>query len=230
MTLRAIATIGAVAAIMAITPVDYAQAHQRPLLRCAPREAPVLRSDRYAQVYKYNFGIYTCIRRHGATPGYLGHTEYTPGVGCLEGEERCGVVNYEMLALAGDVVAYIELHYEAGGGRPPEWIVVRNIATGKVLHHTPVSVATVQMTFIEQSEVLSIVVNDEGAVAWLQRDSYGRHDGGASPHPGYDIFAIDNDGFHSLRVDLPAAPSSLALTGDKLTWTEQGIRHTARLN
>lgn len=51
-----------------------------PLRDCAPRHAMVLLSDRRAVVFRYRFGVYSCLRRRGPV-GYLGHTETTPGLG-----------------------------------------------------------------------------------------------------------------------------------------------------
>jgi hypothetical protein len=223
---RTIVAACVLALMMALSSTSYASARRKPPRNCAPPESAVLLSDPHAEVFQYRFGIYDCLRRGGPV-GYLGHTEYTGGWDCVEGEERCGVVSDE--ALAGTVVAYTELRLEPSG-RQPEHVVVRNLVTGRAMHDVSLHVATVQRTMLEEARAVRVAVNGEGAVAWIQEDQFGRHDGGTPPPTVYDVFAIDSDGFHSLRTDLPARPGSLKLTSDTLSWRQSATPESAVLD
>jgi hypothetical protein len=212
---------------MASSASSVARGNGRSLRNCAPLGAVTLLSDPHAEVFQYRFGIYDCLRRRGPS-GYLGHTEDVPGPGCIEGEERCGVVSDE--ALAGTVVAYAESRSEPTGGRWPERIVTRSIATGRVLHDFSLHVATQQQTMLEEARALPIAVNGTGAVAWIQEDWFARHDGATPPPVVYDVFAIDSDGSHSLRTDLSIEPESLKIRGRVFSWTQEGRLQSAALD
>jgi hypothetical protein len=186
----------------------------------------ILSSDRHAQIYQDIFGVYGCLR-HGRHARRLGNTQYG-GIPCRDArQEACGVVSGE--ALAGTVVAYVESRLESSG-RPPDRIVVRSIVTGRVLHVVSLDVATREATFLEEARTIDIAVEGNGAVAWIQEDSFARHGGGLSPPTVYDLFAIDSHGFHALSIDLPAAPRSLKLEDGVVVWTQEGTPHSATLN
>lgn len=116
-------------------------------------------------------------------------------------------------ALAGTVVAYCDWNDENN-----EQIVVRSIATGQVLHQFSLHVEVQRLTLLERAEARGLFVAPDGAVAWLQEDSFGRHDGGTPPPPGWDVYAVDSTGFHALSTNLPTEPQAIKLVGSVLTW------------
>jgi hypothetical protein len=191
---------------------------------CAPRQSVVVVADSHAEVFRYRSGVYACLR-HGGSARYLGHAEGARGV-CIAGEERCGVITEE--TLSGTAAAYVETRCEPSSCGP-EQIVVRSVSTGRILHDAPLEVATGQDTEVQFAVVLRIVLKADGAVAWVQQDVYGVHDGGPGPPTVFDVFAIDRNGFHSLRTGLPAKPGSLKVLGSALSWTQEGARQAAVL-
>ena len=176
-----------------VPPASMASAHRNsPLRRCAPQRSTVISADLHAQVYAYGSGVYACLMI-GRRTTYLGQREEpSTGAKCTHApREGCGAVSEE--TLAGDVVAYTEkpLGYE-------ERVIARSVATGETLHDVALSVATRQSTMLEFAVARHIVVNAEGWIAWIQEDSFGRHDGATPPPTVYDIFTVDSRGFDSL--------------------------------
>lgn len=222
--MRVLLLAGTAALFLANAPTTYARTNQGSLRSCAPPGSVVLASDRHAEVFRYRFGAYGCIRRSGHVVylGYPeGHNERTPE--CFEDEQRCSLVSQE--ALAGDVVAYQE-----GRLGDVTTIVVRSIATDRVLHDVTPQVEFSRGVFIEGARALRILVKSDGAFAWIQEESFGRHDGGASPPPAYDVYAVDRHGFRPLSTDLPAPPLMMKLVGSTLSWTQGKMRESAVLD
>lgn len=200
---------------------------------CAPaRQVAVLASNPHAQVYERlsgdrRAGLYGCLRRGGRTV-YLGEGPSYDRPPCLRKEEgHCMRATDQVLA--GTTVAYLATPVEPGYHQQ-QAIVVRSIATGRALHSVTIHVRTVQRTFLEWATVLQIVAKPDGAIAWSQEDSFGRHGGGPTPPNAYSVFAVDRDGFHTLTPELPTAPRSLTLTGSVLSWTNEATRESAVLN
>jgi len=102
--------------------------------------------------------------------------------------------------------------------------------TGRVLHRAEIYVRTVHRTLLEFAEVLALRAKPDGAIAWIQYDSYGTHGGLPTPPPAYSVFAIDGNGFHTLTPELPSAPSALALSGSLLSWTNEANRESTILD
>ena len=68
----------------------------------------------------------------------------------------------------------------------------------------------------------AIVVKSDGAVAWIVR---------TDPEEGmYQVHALDQTGSRVLSTGSDIAPSSLALAGSTLYWTQGGEPHSATLN
>lgn len=82
---------------------------------------------------------------------------------------------------------------------------------------------------LEEAEPISVVVDAAGAIAWLQEDSFGRHDGATPPPTVYDAFAVDSQGFHSLRTDMPVRPTALELLPGAVSWKVSGHPQSVRL-
>jgi hypothetical protein len=207
--------------------------HRSHLRSCAPRRGvAVLASNPHAQLYERpsadtRAGIYGCLRR-GGRPVYIGEERSYEGPQCQRKDEgHCARVT--KLALAGTVVAYLTTPVEPGV-EEQQAIVVRSIATGRALHSIAIHVRTVQRTMLEWSEVLQIVAKPDGALAWVQEDSFGRHGGGAAPPPAYSVFALDSNGFRALTPELRAPPGALRARGGVLSWTNEATQESAALS
>ncbi len=223
----------ALALSAATAPVSYARTQPSRLRSCAPRTGvAVLASNRHAQVYERlsserRAGLYGCLRGGGRAV-YLGDGPSYQGLDCPRKEEgHCVSVREQVLV--GTVVAYVaspvELGYEQREG-----IVVRSLATGRALHRVTINVRIVHRTILEEAKVLQIVAKPDGAVAWIQEDSYARHGGGTPPPTAYSIFTVDRDGFRALTPALPVVPRSFTLSESTLSWTNEATRESAVLD
>jgi hypothetical protein len=126
--------------------------------------------------------------------------------------------------LGGTVVAYCVQQAAEG-----ERIIVRSIRTGRVLHKFWLSVDPVRATENEWAEALRIFVTSYGAVAWLQEDSFGTHDGNQAPPREYDVYEVDSTGFHALSTALLVEPQAMKLVGNALTWRQETTPESAVL-
>jgi hypothetical protein len=192
----------------------------------------VLASNSHAQLYERpsgdtRAGVYGCLRRGGRAV-YLGEEKSYEGGGCLRKDEgHCARAT--QLVLAGTTVAYLTTPIEPGYAQEHA-IVIRSIATGHALHSVAIHVRTRQLTMLEGATVLQIVAKPDGAVAWVQADSFGRHGGGAAPPTVYSVFAVDREGFHTLTPELPALPRALTVTGSVLSWANEATPESAVLD
>jgi hypothetical protein len=219
--------------LAAFAPASYGRKHRSHLRSCAPRlEVAVLTSNSHAQIYERpssdtRAGMYGCLRRGGMVV-YLGEGRSYEGPGCPRKEEgHCMGATHQVLA--GTTVAYLATPVEPGYTQQ-QAIVVRSIATGRALHSVTIHVRTVHRTFLEWAMVLQIVAKPDGAIAWIQEDSFARHGGGPTPPRAYSVFAVDRDGFHALTPELPTLPRTLTLTGSVLSWTNEATQESAVLN
>jgi hypothetical protein len=145
----------------------------------------------------------------------------------MENQEQCGVASQEVLT--GTVVAYVESRQLWQGGELAPQVVARSIANGKLLHAASLTVADPRMTMLEWASPIQLAVAADGAVAWIQEDSFARHGGGIAPPTEFDVYAIDGNGPYTLSADLPAQPGSLNFVGKTLSWMQDGIREAAPL-
>jgi hypothetical protein len=228
MRTRSIGILLAAGAAFALAcPAGYAQARRPRLRSCAPRfDSSVLLSNRHAQVYEKDGYVYGCLR-HGGRATLLAHAPQA-GNGCMENQEQCGEASEE--TMTGTVVAYVESRQLWQGGELPPQIVARSIASGKLLHAASLSVAVSRETMLEWALPLQLAVAANGAVAWVQEDSFARHGGAVAPPTEFDVYAIDGDGAHTLSADLPSRPGSFEVVGKTFSWTQEGVHRSALLD
>lgn len=103
-------------------------------------------------------------------------------------------------------------------------VIVRNLRTGRVLHKVPTGIAgpgTVEV--LGDGFTTAIVVKPDGAVAWILES-------GASRPIEYQVHAVDAKGERTLASGSGIEPSSLALAGSTLYWTQDGQSFSATLN
>lgn len=127
-------------------------------------------------------------------------------------------VGIEKETLTGSMVAYEEFvvggkndEYTSGPTTSYWHVIVRNLRTGRVARAEGIS------GFVED-----IVLKSDGAAAWIVDTS-------VQPEE-HTIVAFEKTGTHTLASGPRIAPSSLALAGSTLYWTEDGRAASAVLN
>jgi hypothetical protein len=132
--------------------------------------------------------------------------------------------------LTGTVTAYEEWE-EAGAGQNAihrDVVAVRDLRTGKVLHRVPTGTpAKPQPPDVGIGRTTSIVVNGDGAVAWIVAtgEEVAGKDVGS-----YQLRVLDKSGGRVLAVGPEVDPHSLALAGSTLYWTQGGKPESASLS
>jgi hypothetical protein len=174
--------------------------------------------------------------------GRSGSLELAEIVGCVFGDTHSyvlgepppragtpsGTGGIRLETLAGSMVAYEE---GSGGPTGASWVVtVRDLRSGKVVHSVPTgtsSAAHIENGLVRQNEGIgpakTIVVKGDGAVAWIAQ----------APGEGsyqYQVHALDKTGSRLLASGVDVDPSSLALGGSTLYWTQEGKPMSSVLN
>jgi hypothetical protein len=153
-------------------------------------------------------GIFGCARGAGRA-FYLGPF--------VEGGSS-GSVGTSLIVLAGPVVAYGT--EQNGQEVTHEEIWVRNLRTGRVLHHVP-NGERPNPHSVGLGETAAIVVRADGAVAWTVRAGETRG--------GIQLRSVDASGSHLLAMSPTIDPRSLALAGSTVYWTDDGKPASAQL-
>ncbi len=187
------------------------------------------------------------VARNAQAEVYREHkaeSEFYQYRGCVYGSRRSFQLGKEAVAcdpyacfavshltLAGYFVAYEVLSSVSPGGvtspfsqgERSEWhVVVVNLRTGRVLHKVPTGKASPPAPgVIGAGETSAIVVKADGAVAWITNDF---------AKSTFEVHAVDKTGERVLAVGSNIAPTSLALAGNTLYWTEGGKPFSAMLN
>jgi hypothetical protein len=157
-------------------------------------------------------------RIHGCA---YGHKSYLLGA---EVEEcgsgvPCGGVRREVLD--GPLVAY----EEGSGGEVANTylVVVRNLRTGRVIRKLPTGTPITPRPFwVGIGPTTTIVVKSDGAVAWIVDTGF--------PDGEYQVHAVDQSGSRVLASNPDIDPTSLALAGSTLYWTQGSQPFSAPLN
>jgi hypothetical protein len=132
--------------------------------------------------------------------------------------------------LAGTVVAY-ESFLTADVDR--WYVVIRDLRSGRVLRHLPTgALLKPSPGNAGVGPVVALVVKPNGSVAWIARDYERsmRPTAESEELPYYDVYAADKSGTRLLASGLDVSPSSLALGGSTLYWTQGGKAASAVLN
>jgi hypothetical protein len=134
------------------------------------------------------------------------------------------------VVLAGTVVAY-ESFLTAAAER--WYVVVRDLGSGRILRHLPTG-ALLKPTpgNAGVGPIVGLVAKPNGSVAWIAED-FERSTPTTSTSEEvryYDVYASDKSGTRLLASGLDVSPSSLALAGSTLYWTQGGKPASAALN
>ncbi len=94
--------------------------------------------------------------------------------------------------------------------------MVRDLRNGRLLHNVP-TVGTVE----------AMVLKSDGATAWILES---RGQSPAHPVTEYEVQAVDKNGSRMLAAGSDIDPSSLAVAGRTLYWTQGGKPFSASLD
>ncbi len=181
-----------------------AQRTKRP--KCPILGSHVIAADPQAEVYEANGRfepeMFACAFANGHP--------YTLGPKITSGTSSGGG-GVEEIVLNGSIVAYEEITI-IYAGRSRWTVIVQNLKTGRVLHRTPTTGSFIQ----------NIVLKNDGSAAWIVDTSFQPAE--------VAIVALDRSGTRQLASGADVSPSSLALAGSTLYWTQSGKPFSAALN
>jgi hypothetical protein len=187
---------------------------------CPPAKSHVLLADTqvvlYSTVEVVDMYHDKGVRIHGCA---YGHKSFLLG---QEVEEcsgvPCGGVRRDVLN--GPLVAY----EEGSGGEATNTylVVVRNLRTGQIIRRLPTGTpAMPRPSWVGIGPTTAIVIKSDGAVAWIVETGYPTE---------YQVHAVDKSGNRVLASGIDIDPSSLALAGSTLYWTQGDQPFSASLN
>jgi hypothetical protein len=204
-----------------------ARPHHNAPPKCPPVNEGVVAADAQAVLYKASSIVYESEEHkfvegqeeifgcaHGAKRSY--HIGLPP-YGGPGGSGGVGPV-----ALVGPIVAYGV--GESGGiegvteSHSSNEIWVRNLRTGKLIHRMP-NGSPAKPGDVGLGDTTAIVVKSDGSVAWI-----------VGTGDGPQVRSVDKTGSHLLAVSPEIGPTSLALAGSTLYWTQGGKPMSAMLN
>jgi hypothetical protein len=145
-----------------------------------------------------------------------------------------GVGGSDHYTLAGTTVAYAEDFLNGPGVLEEEWRVrVINLRTGRTVHNVPTGTVPCKRASPSESfpvgvgPVVSLVLREDGAVAWTVSDQERR-----CPLPAgtREVHALDSSGEHLLAIGKDIEPHSLKLAGSTLYWRQGGRRFSGSLD
>jgi hypothetical protein len=191
------------------------------LKKCALGHLRVIVADAQASVYEApeppgpsgGLGVWGCV--YGHRPYFLGPLPYdsASGSGGLKDE-----------TLSGSDVAYEEYSSGSTESGTAEWrVIVRDLRNGHVLHREPTGIASPSNPkIIGAGFTRAIVVKSDGAVAWIVEYP-------VRQETAYEVHAVDGTGSRLLASGSNIGPTSLALAGSTLYWTQGGVPFSALL-
>ncbi len=212
----AISTIPVLALLLATTSLSAAHETTR---GCLAGRSHVLAADPQAQIYE--------------APMSLAFPEFLSIYGCSYGHKRsyllgpapygspsgAGGISHE--TLNGSNVAYEEVENKSCCQH--WWVVVRDLSNSHVLHRIPTGTPVKpELLSVGIGAVAGIVVKHDGSVAWIVET--GEEEG------RYQVHAVDKSGSRVLASNPDIDPSSLALAGSTLYWTQGGQPLSAPLD
>jgi hypothetical protein len=226
---------GVLVALMAV-PSAGAAGRESGRVACPPTGGKVVVADARATVYEAApagdlpeyLHVFGCVRG-GARRYELGGVPecglFEPG--CepeseCETDRWCGGVREEVLA--GSMVAF-EM-FESGPEEGLWYVVVRDLRDGRKLTRAATGVPPVRRRYYAGvGPALGIVLKADGSVAWLARDLW--RSGAEAPY--FEVYAAEGSSTRLLAQGTGIDPSSLALAGGTVYWTQGGAPASAPL-
>ena len=199
---------------------DATARHTSPA-KCPPGHTHLITADTQAQVYQVfspePAEIFGCA--------YGGKRSYLLGGPPVSDAEGGGKQTY--YTLGGAVVAFASASFRdfprPGEPRSENYVEVLNLGTGRVLHKVPTG--TSSPSRVGFGAVAALLVKSDGAVAWIAGNNLG------DEHPtSFEVHAVDKADNRLLASGPEIDPSSLALAGSTLYWTQGGKPMFTSLN
>ncbi len=217
MRYAAIAIMSVLVAVLASAAVGAARPVRHASAACVPHRTHLIAADAQAQVYEASptpngdLGIYGCAYGSGRTFLLGRRAEYSPsGGGGLEHE-----------TLGGTVIAYEESAVIPCCSNRSQ-VVVRDLRTGRIVRRVPTGTpATLKVGYVGVGPVVSMVVKNDGAVAWIVQTGVPAE---------FQVHAVDKLGSQLLASGHEIEGDSLALAGSTLYWMQGGKPFSALLN
>jgi hypothetical protein len=219
-----VAIASALVLLFGVTSLSDATAHHQPSQKCPLTRAHAIAADSQAQLFLREASsnlsepfeaeyVYGCAYGHRHV--------YRLGFPYEESATGSGGIRREVLT--GTVVAYESSSSEGanGEGRSTSIVVVRDLRSGRVLHEVP-TVTQTGPKVVGSGEAVALLIKSDGAVAWLNR--------AARQNGTYQVHALDKSGNRLVAGGPEIDPSSLALGGSTLYWTQAGVPMSAPLN
>lgn len=175
--------------------------------QCGPAHAEPILADSQAEIYLEVLGgppssALGCVYGH-RRPVLLG----VDNEGCVGSAESCGG-GVERLTLSGTVAAY-----EAGQGADYH-VVARDLRSGRILRR---ALAGARPGI---GPATAIVTTSSGSLAWIVEVE---EENETTKAPAvYEVRAADKSGVRVLASGTGIVPSSLALAGSTVYWTQDG--------
>jgi len=193
--------------------------HNKMPMMWPPGHTRSITADAQAQIYE--------------APMSLAYPEFLSVYGCSYGHKRSyffGPVPYGSPSGAGGISREIlngpNVAYEEVENKPccqHWWVVVRDLSDGHVLHRLPTGIPIKpEPLSVGIGLAVSIVVKRDGSVAWIVET--GEEEG------RYQVHAVDKSGSRVLASSPDIDPTSLALAGSTLYWTQGAQPFSAPLN
>jgi hypothetical protein len=217
-----------VALLGASSAASAAAGHRKAAAKCPMGRSHVVVADAQAQVY-----VGPLLAEGSVLP------EVPVFYGCTYGQKKSyelgkpesgspdGSGGSRLYTLAGTIVAYEESSAteEHPGARYTEVVMVRDLRNGRVLRRLPTGTPTTPPENpgdVGIGRATAIVLKSDGAVAWIVAVN--------GKTTEYQVHAFDKAGSRVLASSTEIAPSSLALAGSTLYWTQEGRPMSAVLN
>jgi hypothetical protein len=213
MRLACISSIAVLALLVSGAPASSAASVHRASSRCPATHSRLIAADTQAEVY---------ARAEGGEPEEV----YDLGSGPPDLSAEGGSEDRDF-TLGGAMLAFESYWFtsfpEPGAVECEQDVVVKNLRTGRVLHR--VTTGTSSPPSLCFGAVLSLLVNSEGATAWVAD--------GRQPETKVrlsEVHLVDSAGSQLLASSTEIEPLSLALGGSTLYWTQGGKPASALVN
>jgi hypothetical protein len=148
----------------------------------------------------------------------------------IDGTYSSGI-SFAQLTLAGTVLAYEEYRsgedrYGTSSGPRQWWVVVRDLATGRLLHRVAAGTDGDIPGEVGDGGVEELIAEGDGSAAWIAQDGWRL----ALPPLSYQVWDVERSARHLLASGADILPDSLARAGSFLYWTQGGVPFEAPLN
>jgi hypothetical protein len=240
----ALGSLALVVTLLALgAPAADAAAHRRVQPKCVPGHAHTIAANGRVQ-------LFTALERGGGSTlvygcAYGRRGTYALGLapGPCVSPHGCGGVEHEVLA--GPFVAYEESLFTLNEAL--QYVIVKDLRSGRVLHKVPTGSVLPQngeFSSVGVGNVVAMVMNSDGATAWIADDEARSVGRGAAEVPFFDVESVGRQGSRLLASGTDVDPASLALAVDaggvgearrnvrasKVYWSQGGQSFSAGLD